>query len=237
MFAFYLHGDSFADNGGPRLCTIAHQPKYGFECLQLLRLKPFSPPVVQLCTDFLLPIVNSPLIRRGLNRTLGGTLNKSLRRYLTSLLLFFVFAAVRTGYGQTTDYAALRSAGRVEHWAGHFDSDLVDAQVLSNLGAIFQRQHKYGKAEESYKRSLEITEQQLGLFHPYLTLTLGNLGCLYTEMGRHSQVEGQYRRSVTILDQMSPAPNGRIVLTLHWLGKSYLQQGEKSNAEDIPKQH
>jgi len=78
-------------------------------------------------------------------------LNKSLRRYLTSLLLFFVFAAVRTGYGQTTDYAALRSAGRVEHWAGHFDSDLVDAQILSNLGAIFQRQHKYGKAEESYK--------------------------------------------------------------------------------------
>ena len=212
---------------------------------------------MQLCTDFLLPIVNSPLIRRGLNRTLGGTLNKSLRRYLTSLLLFFVFAAVRTGYGQTTDYAALRSAGRVEHWAGHFekaeillrsalevgqrsgdaDEQALAAQILSNLGAIFQRQHKYGKAEESYKRSLEITEQQLGLFHPYLTLALGNLWGLYTEMGRHSQVEGQYRRSLTILDQMSPAPNGRIVLTLHWLGKSYLQQGEKSNAEDIPKQH
>ena len=122
---------------------------------------------MQLCTDFLLPIVNSPLIRRGLNRTLGGSLNKSLRRYLTSLLLFFVFAAVRTGYGQTTDYAALRSAGRVEHWAGHFekaeillrsaleaaqgsgdaDEQALAAQILHSLSTVYFRQENMSRAE------------------------------------------------------------------------------------------
>jgi hypothetical protein len=55
----------------------------------------------------------------------------------------------------------IRSAAKLE--------SLVDAEILNNLGAVYPRQHKYGKAEESYKRSLEIAERLLGPVHSYLT--------------------------------------------------------------------
>ena len=113
------------------------------------------------------------------------------------------------------------------------DLGVVDAQILANLGSIYQRQHKYQKAEESYKRSLEITEQRLGPLHPDLTLTLGNLGILYTELRRYSEAKDQYRRSLTILEQTRPALDGRIVRTLHWLSKIYVQEGNKTSAESV----
>jgi hypothetical protein len=58
---------------------------------------------------------------------------------------------------------------------------------LYRYSALLLRQRKHGKAEESYKRSLEITEQRLELVHPNLTLTLANLGELYTEMRRYRE--------------------------------------------------
>ena len=111
------------------------------------------------------------------------------------------------------------------------DEDVTDAQILNNLGAIYQKQRKYAKAEESYKRSLEITERRLGPVHPYLAWTHGNLAELYTEMRRYKETEDQYRHSLSIFEQMSPVPNARIAQTLYRLGQNYLKQGDKARTE------
>ena len=58
-------------------------------------------------------------------------MSTSLRRYPVSLFLVCIFVASRTGYGQTTDYASLANAGRVEYWAGHFEA--AEALLLGAL--------------------------------------------------------------------------------------------------------
>jgi len=111
------------------------------------------------------------------------------------------------------------------------DRRQVLASGLNVLGAVHQGQRKYEKAEEFYKRSLEVTEERLGPTHPDLTLTLINLGALYTEVGRYREAEAQYQRSLAILERTGPALDSRRVRTLHGLGKTYFKEGEKTSAE------
>jgi tetratricopeptide (TPR) repeat protein len=86
-------------------------------------------------------------------------------------------------------------------------------------------------AEESYKHSLEIPEQRLGLTHPDLTLTLANLGVFYTEVGRYREAEDQYRRSLVILERAAPALDGRTGSHAARARKNLSSSGEKTSAE------
>ena len=150
--------------------------------------------------------------------------------YATLLLLFCGFATVRVYFQQGKMRKAetlLTQAIKIRS-AGEADSELVDAQIQSNLGSVYERQRKYATAEESHKRSLEITERLVSPVHPYLTIILFDLGGLYIESRR----EDQYRHSLLILEEMSPLPDCRIVDALWVLSTIHLRDGEKTAAEN-----
>lgn len=111
------------------------------------------------------------------------------------------------------------------------EDDLTLSQILNNLALIYKQQRKYAKAEDCYKRSLEIEEQKLGSLSE-VALTLASLGILYTQMGRFQDAENSFLRSLEITQQFTPAVAGRIVRTLHLLSTTYLQTGDKARAEE-----
>jgi tetratricopeptide (TPR) repeat protein len=107
------------------------------------------------------------------------------------------------------------------------------SENFSNLALIYQQQHKYVKAEQSYQRSLEISERIFGRRHPFVALTRANLGQLYTDMRRFEDAENQYRTSLAITEQGDPVIEAQVVRTLYLLSMSYVLTGRRTDAEAV----
>ena len=104
--------------------------------------------------------------------------------------------------------------------AGNYAAALVEAQKLEaeakarlgvahpdygsalyNLGLVYAAQGKYAKAEEAYKRALEIMEikeKVFGAEHPKVAWTLNNLAIVYAAQGKHAEAEVLYKRALEI---------------------------------------
>lgn len=94
--------------------------------------------------------------------------------------------------------------------AERFDSqDARRTATFSLSGSVYQAQKRYGAAEEAYKESLAILEENLEAGHPAVAITLNNLAEVYYLQGRHSQSEPLYQRSLALLEKtLGPAhPN------------------------------
>ena len=57
------------------------------------------------------------------------------------------------------------------------------------MGTLYRKQGRYGEAEKTLKRSLEVLENKLGKDHPQYAKTLDQLGSLYRELGRFEEAE------------------------------------------------
>ena len=57
------------------------------------------------------------------------------------------------------------------------------AMGLNNLGALYENQGDYIRAEPLYKRSLDIREKTLGSDHPDVATALNNLAGLHRAQG------------------------------------------------------
>ena len=105
--------------------------------------------------------------------------------------------------------------------------------ALANLGNIYQKRGEYAKAEEAYKRSMQITEDRLGDSHPNLSMTLGSLGLLYNATGRYKDAEPVFQRSIEILEK-TVLSDGRLMLqALHGLAKTYIGEHDERRAEAL----
>jgi len=107
-----------------------------------------------------------------------------------------------------------------------FDS----ARTLNNLGDVYLAQRKLKKAEDTFKRVLEMKEAEVGQSHPDLVLTLTALGVLYSETKRYTAAEEQYRRALAILEPHASDFEPAIARLLHSLSITYARAGRKSES-------
>jgi tetratricopeptide (TPR) repeat protein len=110
------------------------------------------------------------------------------------------------------------------------DIDLPD--VLNNLGRVYQSKHDYVKAEDAYKRSVQLMTARHGPAHPNLSAPLNNAGALYRDMGRYKESEAALQQSLTIHEQLAkPTDQTALMHTLYELAKTYICENEKVRAE------
>ena len=64
----------------------------------------------------------------------------------------------------------------------------------NNLAEVYKRQREYEKAEELYKKSLQIRERVLGEEHPDTINSYNNLAILYDDRGEYEKAEELYKK-------------------------------------------
>jgi tetratricopeptide (TPR) repeat protein len=113
-----------------------------------------------------------------------------------------------------------------------WDLDLGDA--FNNLGRVYQTKRQYAKAEDAYKRSLQLMTIRFGPTHPNLSTPLDNVGSLYRDMGRYKEAEEHLQRSLTIQEQPGILIDEAAVMhTLYELSKTYIRENAKVRAEEV----
>ncbi len=112
-------------------------------------------------------------------------------------------------------------------------SALTEAKRLNELGLKQLEQAQYAQAEESFQRSVAITEQALGQNHPAVAQVLNNLAVLYRLQGQYSKAEPLYRRSLAILEQALGQNHPNVATALNNLALLYQEQGQYSKAEPL----
>jgi tetratricopeptide (TPR) repeat protein len=138
------------------------------------------------------------------------------------------FYQEKTGKAESLFQAAIQTytaGGNV------WEADL--AQCFNNLAEVYRRRHRFQNAEAAYKRSIALTEEQLGPAHPDLAVILENLGDVYTDLKRYTEAEAQYQRSLAIVENGKPQIPVRMIHALHGLSRVYLEKGDKTQAEKV----
>ena len=148
-------------------------------------------------------------------------------------------------YGEAL--AALKEASRLVA-KNKVEDPCLNAQILTNLGVIYYHQRKmakaqssflrateqYAKAEDAYKRSLQLAEVRPGRSDPNLSIVLDNLGSLYAVTGRYHEAESQFQRSLAILEQSRTSFDAMFMMrTLYGLGGIYLLENDAIRAEEM----
>ena len=179
-------------------------------------------------------------------------MNESIHRYLASLLLFCIFAAVRTVYGQTPDYAVLRSTGLVEFSAGHFEKaeillrralevaqrsndDYGVAALHHELGAVYENEERRIEAEAAYAQALSIF-RRIPNKNYEIAVVLCNLGSVYSINRRDSDAVKVLRQASKLLKKNTPAEQALAAEILNSLSIVYFRQGNMSRAEALTTQ-
>lgn len=112
--------------------------------------------------------------------------------------------------------------------------DIYTSTIINNLGSVYQLKGEYEKAEEFYKRGLELRKKFLVTDHPDIAQSLSNIAALYAEQGNYQQAELGYQQAVKILEK---TPESQIlVATLNNLAGNYRRRGNYDQSEKCYKQ-
>jgi tetratricopeptide (TPR) repeat protein len=144
-----------------------------------------------------------------------------------------VLAGVRLQLGQSKQAEVLFLRALRENPSPDNTIAPIVADILNNLGTLYARNGKYGKAVASYTRALQLTEQQFGQSHPNLATSLENLGFAYIRMRRFNDAEPQFLRSVAILEDRGLLKSNMGLFALYGLGFTYMEKNELERAEPL----
>ncbi len=122
-------------------------------------------------------------------------------------------------------------------------SDRQKAHLWNLLGTLYSNTQRYGEAEDTYKKAIEVcerlSEQDPAAFEPYSAMCYGNLGLLYSDTQRYTEAEELYKKAIGIrerLTQQNPAahePN--LAISYNALGILYSDTQRYAEAEDTYK--
>lgn len=163
------------------------------------------------------------------------------------LLLFHIFAAVPTVYGQSTDYAAVRRAGRAEFWAGHYEkaetllsaalevarrnNDDDAAAIMVDLGVLYQSEERLIEAEREFNKALSIFRRIPD--RDYETaVALRNLATIYS-IDRPSEALKALQEALKLLKKNTPDEQELAVQIRHSQSIVYFRQGKTREAETL----
>ncbi len=83
------------------------------------------------------------------------------------------------------------------HWTERLEG-IDKLWCCKGLARFYKSLNQWKEAERCYKRSLTISQKQLGDRHPDTATSLNNLAALYKSQGRYSEAEPLYVQALEI---------------------------------------
>ncbi|MDZ8092499.1 MAG: tetratricopeptide repeat protein [Nostoc sp. DedQUE05] len=114
------------------------------------------------------------------------------------------------------------------------DEDLI--KPFTHLGWFYEGQGLYQQAEPWYKLCVEVTDNRLGLEHPYVAASLNNLAALYQYTGRYSEAEPLYEKVLALTKRLLGDNHPTVAASLNNLAALYQYTGRYSKAEPLYEQ-
>lgn len=210
----------------------------------------FEPAIRRIDRDF----ADSPTLRGRLLNSIGkaqqetGLVQEGLETYRRSyhMLLESIGADAEQTLITQRDFAdALRQANRpdeaiailnevqsaLEVRGGEGDEDSIVAVI--DQGAAFYNAQQLDKAEERWRKAVELTEAHLEPGHELANVARGNLGLVLTDLGRHEQAESYIRETrEQAIDQFGEDHHQSILVTEN-LARCLALQGKADAAIEL----
>jgi eukaryotic-like serine/threonine-protein kinase len=111
--------------------------------------------------------------------------------------------------------------------------ELLEANLLSNLGLLQFREGAYEDARRGDELALAIRTRVLGREHPAVALSHNNLGSDLWVLGRHDQAEQHLREAIAILEAVLGPEHPRLAASLDNLGALLAERGELDAARPL----
>ncbi len=109
------------------------------------------------------------------------------------------------------------------------------ADFISDIAYLMYYVAEYKKAEELYKKVLEISERILGEEHPNTATSYNNLGLVYARQGEYKKAEELYKKALEISERILGEEHPSTATSYNNLGLVYARQGEYKKAEELYK--
>jgi eukaryotic-like serine/threonine-protein kinase len=109
-------------------------------------------------------------------------------------------------------------------------SELVQAELLSNVGAVFDAMGEYEQALERFEQAREILERNFGPEHPRVAVVLNFIGGVHDAAGDPERALGYYSRVLEIRERSLGSNHPRVGFALDNIGSALAQRGEPEQA-------
>ena len=106
------------------------------------------------------------------------------------------------------------------------------AQVLNDLGRLYQSQHEMDRAARMHERALTIRERLFNADGPEVAQSLTNLATVYLAQGRYAQAQALCERSLAIAERHIPANSPSLIAVLESYAAA-LRGAEKIDAATV----
>lgn len=113
-----------------------------------------------------------------------------------------------------------------------YDAESAEnADIIDEIGEIYDSKGEYPKAEEYYLRALKMYEKKFGAEHFFVASVLNNLGAVYRAMSLYDKAEAAYQRALAIDEKTFNPKDLKVATILGNLAFLYYTKGEYSKAE------
>jgi tetratricopeptide (TPR) repeat protein len=104
---------------------------------------------------------------------------------------------------------------------------------MNNLGAVYERQARYGDAEPLLRETLQVSREALGPRHPDTLNSMSNLAGLYRAQGRYGEAEPLYRETLQLRREVLGPRHPDTLTSMSNLAALYQRQGRYGEAEPL----
>ena len=115
----------------------------------------------------------------------AGFQSKPIPRNQWQLSMDSAEQAARSGDFATAEKHLLEALSAAEMFGPNDQHMLV---TLDGLGALYERRGQYEKAEQAYRRSLDVWRRALGPNSPMVAKSLERLAAVYQAEGKHAEI-------------------------------------------------
>ncbi len=156
----------------------------------------------------------------------GESRDSKLSTYAMVLLVWVI------GYQKSRFEEGLAIARNAEVMLAVAGGDeMVHAQLINTLGAMYFGKGDYVKALDSFRRSLAIYEKAIGsLEHPLAALALNNIGSSLSSLGESDAALEYYRNALTIQEKVLGPKHPDLAWPLYNMGDELKKNGDYKGA-------
>ena len=109
--------------------------------------------------------------------------------------------------------------------------DLMVADQLMKLGAIYATDGRYKRAEHCYRRGLDVREDMLGSNHLDVAATMMSVGEFYVGAGMYEEAEPMYIRAIAIREYKLGVEDPKVAESRCAMAAMYFRMGMYDEAE------
>ena len=113
--------------------------------------------------------------------------------------------------------------------------DMEQVKFMDSLAFLLEYKREHRKAENLYKKCIEICEKELGEEHPSTAISYNNLAGVYYNQGKYKEVEELYKKCIQIHGKMLGEEHLITASSYNNLAMVYANQGKYTEAEELYK--